>query len=212
MSQLEEQQIIAYRLKPSQRVYFVFKSALDFLFSFLGIILSFVPFLLIAFISFCFERSNPFFLQVREGRKGKTFKIIKFRTMKKGLISEQESASSLSKQDYANISNPWQRFLRKTSIDELPQVYNVFLFQMAFIGPRPLILKERDVLDSRRLNGADQVKPGLLGLSQLKGRRGVKGADKAYYDGKYVRNFSLKQDVSIFFRGMIAVFKREEAI
>ncbi len=212
MNQTPEQEITPYRLKPSQKVYFVFKSMMDFVFSLLGIVLSFIPFLIIAIISFCFERSNPFFLQVREGRKGKNFKIIKFRTMKKGLIGEQESASSLNADDYASISNPWQRFLRKTSIDELPQVYNVFLFQMSFIGPRPLILKERDVLDSRHLNGADQVKPGLLGLSQLKGRRGVRGADKAYYDGKYVRDFSFKQDVSIFFRGMIAVFKREEAI
>ena len=201
-----------YVLSKRQRAYYVFKTGCSFVFSLIGVILSFVPFAIIALISLCFERSNPFFVQTRCGQNGKSFKIIKFRTMRKGAVGENVSASSFSADDYASFSNPWQRFLRKTSIDELPQVYNIFLFQMSFIGPRPLILQEKDVLDSRHNNGADQAKPGLLGLSQLKGRRGVQGEDKAYFDGEYVRHFSLKQDIYIFFHGMIAVFKREEAV
>ena len=200
-----------YQLKNPQKIYFVIKTILDFFFSLQGIALSLVPFLIICLISFIDDPGNPFFLQKRLGRNLKPFTIIKFRTMKKNAIDENLPAKLIDDEEYAKVSTKWQRFLRRTSIDELPQVYNVFLFQMSFIGPRPLIPQESSVHEARKANGSIAVRPGLLGLAQEKGRHELTDKAKGYWDGEYVKHFSFHQDVKIFFTGMAKVFKGEGA-
>ena len=92
------------------------------------------------------------------------------------------------------------RIMRKLSLDELPQLFNVIKGEMSFIGPRPLIAKEEYVLQLRRANGAEDVTPGITGLAQVRGRDEVTDDQKAAYDGEYAKDLSFKEDCSILFK------------
>ena len=191
--------------------YMIVKCIIDWLLSFIALPFLLLPFLVISFISFVADPGTVFFCQTRCGRNGKPFKIIKFRTMKKGVIHQHVSAQALSDEDYKRTSNAWQRFLRKTSIDELPQVFNIFLCQMAFIGPRPLVYNEKQVLDGRVENGSIHCRPGMSGLAQINGRRAVDYASKVKYDGEYYQKMSMGFDVKLWLLTVKTVFTHEGA-
>ncbi len=206
-----EEQIKVIKAGERFRLYIGVKSVIDWIIAFVAFVILLIPFILIGFVSFCCDPGTVFFRQTRCGRNGKPFKIIKFRTMKKGVIHTHVSAQTLTDEDYKKTSNAWQRFLRKTSIDELPQVINILLGQMAFIGPRPLVYNEDEVIKGRVDNGSIHCKPGLSGLAQVNGRRVVDYATKANFDGEYYKNMSLWFDLKLWFKTVAVVFTHDGA-
>lgn len=147
-----------------------------------------------------------FFRQERVGQGGRPFTIIKFRTM------WEDAPHQVATEDFKNPAAYITRsghFLRKSSLDELPQLVNVLKGEMSFVGPRPLITGEHEVLRLRHQNGAEQVLPGITGLAQVSGRDEVSGATKARLDGCYAHNISLWQDCWILVKtvGNVALHK-----
>ena len=134
----------------------------DFIISFL-LFIFLSPFLALVFIICFFESGKPIFIQKRLGKNQKTFNIIKFRTMK--LNTPSLSTHLVTKQSVTNFG----KFMRKLKIDELPQLINVINGDMSLIGPRPCLLNQYELIEERKKFNIFQVKPGITGLSQIKG-------------------------------------------
>lgn len=134
---------------------------LDIILSFLGLVIS-IPLFLIIFIIGLIDTGYPIFIQTRLGKNKIPFKLIKFRTMKLG--TEQVATHLTS---FENITN-FGKFLRKTKLDELPQLINVFKGDMSFVGPRPNLENQRELIKYRENLGIYDVSPGITGLAQIK--------------------------------------------
>ncbi len=142
------------------------------------------------------SEGGSLFTQVRTGRDGRPFIIYKFRTMRQSAPHDVAAALLRGSEDHITRIG---RVLRKTSIDELPQLFNVLKGDMSFVGPRPVVLTERELIRLRRENGADRVRPGLTGLAQVVDRHMVAPRQKAYYDAWYAHNVSFGVDASVLF-------------
>jgi len=172
----------------------------------LGLLLLSAPlFLFLALVIFLDDGAPIFFKQYRIGRNGKAFKILKFRTMKKS-TPNCATAELKNPQAYITASG---RILRKTSLDELPQLLNIVKGEMSLIGPRPLIPEETTVHTLREAYGVYTMRPGITGLAQINGRDLVSDHEKAYYDKEYVQNYSLLKDLGILFKTIIQVLKAD---
>ena len=182
-----------------------FKRLIDIVISFIAIIVLLIPFILISFLILITNPGPVFFRQKRFGKNKKMFKILKFRTMK---VKTPDLPTD-------KIKNPEQyitgigRILRKTSLDELPQVFNIFIGQMSFIGPRPALWNQTELIKLRDRVGANDVRPGLSGWAQINGRDEIPEKKKAELDGEYVKKLSFWFDIKCFFGTFIKVFKRE---
>lgn len=143
-----------------------------------------------------------FFLQKRVGKDAHCFNIIKFRTMKSSAPRNVATEELENPEFYVSRLG---RFLRNTSIDELPQFVNVIRGEMSLIGPRPLICTEREIRFLRRWYGIYQVPPGITGWAQVNGRDTVDIYDKVYYDREYVQNVSLKFDLKVIWKSVQVV-------
>lgn len=175
----------------------VIKRELDLVVSTIAIIILAIPFLIVAILIKCDSKGPVFFRQQRMGKNSIPFKIYKFRSMYEEAPHNQATA------DLENADNQITRvgrLLRKTSIDELPQFINVFKGEMSIIGPRPVILAEKELIEMRQSNGVDKVFPGLTGLAQVHGRDHVSNLQKANYDGMYAADLSFRTDLKITFR------------
>lgn len=175
----------------------VIKRELDLVVSTIAIIILAIPFLIVAILIKCDSKGPVFFRQQRMGKNSIPFKIYKFRSMYEEAPHNQATA------DLENADNQITRvgrLLRKTSIDELPQFINVFKGEMSIIGPRPVILAEKELIEMRQSNGVDKVFPGLTGLAQVHGRDHVPNLQKANYDGMYAAALSFRTDLKITFR------------
>ena len=181
---------------------FFFKPLLDFILSLLGLIIS-SPLFLIVFIALLFaNKGKVFFLQNRPGKNEEIFKIIKFRTMNNkrdahgNLLPDEERLTTIGK------------LVRKTSLDEIPQLINVLLGNMSLIGPRPLLPEYlplyNDVQKKRHL-----IKPGITGWAQINGRNAVEWEKKFMFDVWYVENMSFLLDLQIMFLTLKKVLKLE---
>lgn len=181
---------------------FFFKPLLDFVLSFLGLIIS-SPIFLIVFIALLLaNKGKVFFLQNRPGKNEEIFKIIKFRTMNDkrdahgNLLPDEERLTSIGK------------LVRKTSLDEIPQLINVLLGNMSLIGPRPLLPEYlplyNDFQKKRHL-----IKPGITGWAQINGRNAVDWEKKFMFDVWYVENMSFLLDLQIMFLTLKKVLKLE---
>lgn len=133
---------------------------LDVLFSLLGLVLGF-PVLVVLYVVGLFDTGSPLFFQERVGRHQKPFTLIKFRTMKK------ETASVATHLASASSITPFGAFLRKTKLDELPQLWNVLKGEMSLVGPRPGLFNQQELLDARHALGVYAVRPGITGLAQV---------------------------------------------
>lgn len=147
-------------------------------------------------------KGNPFFLQERPGKNEKIFKLIKFRTM----TCEKDINGNLLP-DHERLV-PYGRFLRSTSLDELPELLNIIKGDMAIVGPRPLLVKYLPLYNEEQRHRHD-VLPGLTGLAQVSGRNQLTWEDKFRIDVEYVRSISFMLDAEIIARTILAVFKRE---
>lgn len=189
-----------------QRLYLPVKRVADIAGAIIGLTVLGIPFILIAILQKLSAPSEPvFFCQRRVGQYRHIFYIIKFRTMKSTAPKYQPTGEFYRASKYISRLG-W--FLRETSIDELPQLFNVLRGDMSLIGPRPLIRQERNVHRLRRNQGVDMLKPGITGWAQINGRDLLDNEQKVFYDTEYLKNFGLKFDFLIFFRSLWKVIKR----
>ena len=166
-----------------------------------GLLLIFLPLLmLISMINVFFNKGKILFIQDRTGYKGKVFKIIKFKTMNDNANNKGEL---LPDGERLTI---FGRFLRFSSLDELPTLWNVLMGQMSLVGPRPLLVKYLDRYNDNQLRRLE-VKPGLTGWAQINGRNSISWEEKFEYDVWYVDNRSLKLDLIIIFKTISQVIR-----
>lgn len=168
-----------------------FKRLFDILFSLIGIILLIIPSLVVALLIKIDDRGPVLFFQKRSGLNRYPFRIWKFRTLPVG--TNDSLPSRECPHDRFRMSS-LQRFLRKSSIDELPQLVNILKGDMSFVGPRPVICQERDLIDERDKYGANAVLPGLTGWAQINGRDNLDYETKARLDGEYIKRMSFLFD------------------
>jgi lipopolysaccharide/colanic/teichoic acid biosynthesis glycosyltransferase len=194
-----------------QKTYLFFKRTIDIFGSLIGIIVLSPLLLLIAFLTKATSKGPVFFRQKRVGKNEKPFTLLKFRSMRTSAI--QAAQENLSDKDRENMVTKWGKFIRKTSLDELPQLFNIFSGKMSFIGPRPgMADNEETLLISRRsfVPSAYTVKPGLSGYSQIYLRRNHDPIAKARCDSWYVQNLGFILDAKIFILSLLCLFGYEK--
>lgn len=196
-------------MKTSQRIYLPFKRLIGILGSFVGIIVCFV-FLWwwVIPVNAIVTRGHPFFVQERYGKNKKIFKMIKFRSMKMD-ADPNLAPSDMGEKKQKSMETKFGAFLRKTSIDETPQLLNIFIGQMAFIGPRPGSAHNEEHLRECREKytpSAFDIKPGISGYAQIKMKREHDPEFKAEWDSKYVERMSLWFDIGIFGYTFLKIF------
>ncbi len=184
-------------------IYLKIKRILDFLLALFCTILLLPIGFLIAIAIKLDSKGPVIFTQKRVGRNRKMFNIYKFRTM-------QVDAPPNCLHNIESYFTRVGRFLRATSLDELPQLINILLGQMSFIGPRPVIEEEAELLAERDKNNANSLTPGLTGWTQVNGRNQITPIMRAWYDGEYVKKISFWFDLKIFFITIFKVLKRED--
>ena len=185
-------------------VYHFLKRTFDIVLSLIGLILS-SPVLIILIIAIKFTSRGPaFFKQKRIGRGKKTFVMFKLRTMSSD--TPKDTPTHLLKNPYSYIT-PIGRFLRKTSLDELPQLFNILFGHMSFVGPRPALWNQDDLVAARDKYGANDIRPGLTGVAQISGRDELPIDVKAVYDGQYIRHMGFLFDFKVIIKTFLYVTK-----
>ena len=180
----------------------IIKRFLDFIIALIGLILILPLFVLVIVGLFFANHGKPFFFQIRPGKNGRLFKIIKFKTMN----DKKDSEGILLSDEYRLTKIG--AFVRKTSLDEIPQLLNVLKGDMSLIGPRPL-LPEYLPLYNESQRRRHEVKPGITGWAQVNGRNAISWEQKFEYDVWYVKNISFVLDLKILYQTIKKVFKRE---
>ncbi len=186
-----------------------FKRFFDLLFSLLGaILLSWLFVILIVMIKID-SRGPVFFKQKRVGIHKKHFNILKFRTMR--IDTPKDTPTHLLKDPEQYITKVG-KFLRKTSLDELPQIFNIIKGDMAIVGPRPALWNQYDLIEERDKYGANDVLPGLTGWAQVNGRDELEIPVKAALDGEYVKKMGLFMDIKCIFRTFLSVARQDGVV
>lgn len=198
------------RMTDKQKRYLVVRSVIDRILAGIALIILSPLFLIVSIAQKISAPDEPvFFLQKRVGKNAHCFNIIKFRTMKSSAPKNVATGDLADPQIYISRLG---RFLRDTSIDELPQLMNVVNGNMSLIGPRPLVYTEREIRFLRRWYGVYQVTPGITGWAQVNGRDTVDIYDKVYYDREYVQNVSLKFDLKVIWKSVLVVLGRKGVV
>ena len=184
------------------------KRLFDICASFLALVVLSPLFLVICIVNLFTPECSVFFSHERRGRRGKPFTIYKFQTMKN---NTPNCATG-------ELENPEQyitktgRFLRKTSLDELPQIFNIFKGDMSIVGPRPALWNQDDLVAERDKYGANDVTPGLTGWAQINGRDELEIPVKAKLDGEYVKKYGFTMDVRCFFGTFLSVLRQDGVV
>jgi len=185
------------------------KRLLDVVLAFCGLIL-FSPALLLIAAAIALDSAGPvLFRQKRIGCGKSTFHIYKFRTMRADAPGDTPTHL---------LAHAWQhitrvgRFLRRTSLDELPQLWNILLGHMSVVGPRPALWNQYDLIAARDKYGANDVRPGLTGWAQINGRDALDISEKARLDGEYVKRMSFLFDCKCFFGSILSVLRRDGVV
>ena len=198
------------RMTDKQKRYLVVRSVIDRILAGIALVILSPLFLIVSIVQKISAPDEPiFFLQKRVGKNAHCFNIIKFRTMKSSAPKNVATGDLADPQIYISRLG---RFLRDTSIDELPQLVNVVKGEMSLIGPRPLVYTEREIRFLRRWYGVYQVTPGITGWAQVNGRDTVDIYDKVYYDREYVQNVSLKFDLKVIWKSVLVVLGRKGVV
>lgn len=179
-----------------------FKRFYDAFLSGLAILLLSPILLVLTVIGAIVMKGNPFFTQLRPGKKEKIFKLIKFRTM----TCEKDENGNLLPDD--KRLTKYGKFLRSTSLDEVPELINIFLGNMSIVGPRPLLVKYLPLYNEEQKHRHD-VRPGLTGYAQVHGRNAVDWVERFRLDVEYTKKVSLWCDIGILFKTVFSVLKRE---
>lgn len=182
-----------------------FKRVIDFLAALVGLLVLSPIFILVTIGLFFANQGKPFFFQVRPGKGEKEFKIVKFKTM-----NDRKDEKGNLLPDAKRLTKMGS-FVRKTSMDEIPQLINVLIGDMSLIGPRPLLMRYLPFYTEReRLRHT--VRPGITGLAQINGRNTVKWDDRLAFDVAYVENMSFKQDLEILYKTVLKVIVSENIV
>lgn len=195
----------AYRLTICQKFYRFIKSMMDFIVALIALI-ALLPLFLIVAIAIKMDSKGPvFFKQKRIGKNGKEFNCLKFRSM------AEDANHEVAGYEYAEVNSyitKVGKFIRKTSIDELPQIINILTFKMSWVGFRPSQKCEIELNTARESYNMYQIRPGISGWAQVNGRDvlAAQPTKKAEFDAYYLKNFSFCLDVKIFFMTIGKVF------
>lgn len=188
-----------------------FKRFFDFWFSLMALLLLLPLFLILSVTGSLAMRENPFFVQPRPGKKGedgkeKIFYLFKFRTM-----SNKKDREGRLLPDAARL-NGYGRFLRSTSLDELPSLLNVLKGDLALVGPRPQLVRDMVFMTARQRR-RHEVRPGLTGLAQINGRNNITWEQKFEYDLAYIeKGITARGDIAILLKTVVKVFKRADTV
>jgi len=180
----------------------IFKRPMDFFLSLCAILVLSPVFLVLIILGAIKMKGNPFFTQQRPGKNEKIFKLIKFRTM---TCERDENGELLP--DEKRLTR-YGKILRSTSLDELPELFNILVGNMSIIGPRPLLVQYLPLYNAHQKR-RHEVRPGLSGLAQINGRNSITWEQKFDDDVKYVDNITFMGDMKIIFTTVIKVIKRE---
>lgn len=195
--------------KMKQKRYMKIKRGIDFILALIGMVVLSPVFLILIIAIKVDSRGSVLFKQKRVGIHKSYFNILKFRTMK--IDTPKDMPTHM-------LSNPEQyitkvgKFLRKTSLDELPQIINILKGEMSIIGPRPALWNQYDLIEERDKYGANDVMPGLTGWAQINGRDELEIPIKARLDGEYVEKMSFFMDVKCFVGTIISVLKSDGVV
>ena len=196
-------------LSTRQKIYLPFKRFFDIVCSLLAILVFSPLYIIIAILVKCTSKGPIFFKQERIGKNKKHFKILKFRTMR--IDTPKDVPTHL-------LENPEQyitgigKFLRKTSLDEIPQALNIFIGQMSVVGPRPALFNQDDLVAERDKYNANFLRPGLSGWAQCNGRDTLPIVEKAKLDGKYMKKFNVWLDIGIIIKTFFKMFKDKDEV
>lgn len=191
------------RISFFQRIQLFIKYVFDRIFAFILIILLLPLFFVIALLVYIDDGWPIFFIQQRIGLNGKLFKMYKFRTFK--VIQDNKDIHTY--QGDPRITR-FGNFLREASLDELPQLFNILLGDMSFVGPRPNLPEQYQQLNHIQKKRT-LVKPGITGLAQINGRNTIPWEKRIIYDLMYIRNYSILLDLYILLKTLLVVIKRE---
>lgn len=180
----------------------IIKPFFDFLASFFGLLLLSPVFIIVTLFLFFANNGKPFFFQLRPGKNGRIFKIVKFKTM-----NDKKNVNGQLLPDALRLTAVGS-FVRKTSLDEIPQLINVLKCDMSLVGPRPLLTNYLHLYSDFQ-NRRHDVKPGITGWAQVNGRNAISWEKKFEYDVWYVEHISFILDLKILFRTMLKVIKSD---
>lgn len=189
-----------------KRLYKILKRIIDFILSLIATIILLPFFILFAAVIKIESKGPVFFKQKRVGKDKKHFMIYKFRTMR--IDTPKDMPTHMLKNAESYITR-FGKIMRKTSIDELPQLINILKGEMSIIGPRPALWNQEDLIVERDKYDANSIRPGLTGWAQVNGRDELEIPVKAKFDGEYVEKMSFLFDVKIFFMTILKVFKKD---
>lgn len=187
-----------------------FKRFYDIVLSFIALVILSPLLIILTIITAIAMKGNPFFTQKRPGKKGKDgtekiFKLIKFRTM----TNEKDHAGNLLPD--AERLKGYGKFLRKMSLDELPELLNIFVGNMSIVGPRPLLVRDM-VFMTEEQRTRHNIRPGLTGLAQVNGRNAISWEEKLEFDVKYIQKITLFRDIIIILKTILKVLKHSDIV
>ena len=178
------------------------KRVLDFTLSLTALIVLSPVLLILTIVGAIKMKGNPFFTQLRPGKDEKIFKLVKFRSM----TCEKDKDGNLLP-DEVRLTK-YGKFLRSTSLDELPELWNIVKGDMSIVGPRPLLVKYLPLYNERQKT-RHNVRPGLTGLAQVKGRNAITWEERFEFDIEYVNSISLITDMKILWQTVVVVLKKD---
>lgn len=190
-------------------MYVAIKGILDKLLAFIGLIILSPLFLILIIAIKCDSKGPILFKQKRVGIHKIYFNILKFRTMRTDTPKDMPTHLLKNPEQYITKVG---KFLRKTSLDELPQIINILKGDMAIVGPRPALWNQYDLIEERDKNGANDILPGLTGWAQINGRDELPIEVKAKYDGDYVKKMGFMMDIRCIFGTVISVAKQDGVV
>ena len=190
-------------------IYYSIKRIFDFIYALIGLIVLMPLFVLVGVIIKIDSKGPIFFTQRRIGKDKKEFKMLKFRTMR---IDTPDNVPTHLMKEPGKYITRIGKFLRKTSLDELPQFINILKGDMSFVGPRPALYNQDDLVEAREKYGVHQVLPGVTGWAQVNGRDTLPIPDKAKLDGEYIKHFGLRTDAKLLLKTVFAILKSEGVV
>lgn len=181
------------------------KRVIDFILALVAIIILLIPMGILAVMIKVDTKGPVLFKQKRVGKGKKHFMIYKFRSMPTTVPKDVPTADL----DATSFLTPFEIKLRSSSLDELPQLFNILFGQMSFVGPRPALWNQFNLLEQRDIYGANDLVPGLTGWAQINGRDELSDEEKARYDGEYAQKISLIFDIKCFLLTFVKVLKKD---
>lgn len=197
------------KLSVRQRIYLPFKRLFDIICALLALIVFSWLYIILGLLVVTTSKGGLFFKQKRVGKNKKTFYIYKFRTMRADTPHDMPTHLL---EDPDKWITPVGKFLRKTSLDEIPQALNILAGHMSVVGPRPALWNQDDLIAERDKYGANDIRPGLSGWAQANGRDTLPIPEKAKLDGEYVKRFNLWFDIWVIIKTVLTAFTGKDEV